>query len=132
MKLITRDTDYAVRALAFIAKNKCKLATASELVDKIKIPRPFLRKILQILTRHKILLSYKGVCGGFRLAKDPKKILITDLIDIFQGRLRFNECFFRKELCPNRRTCFLKKKIDRIEGLVTKELKSINIASLIK
>ncbi|MBU2258562.1 MAG: Rrf2 family transcriptional regulator, partial [Candidatus Omnitrophica bacterium] len=65
MKLITRDTDYALRALCFIAKNKDKVTPAPELVAKLKIPRPFLRKILQSLDKNGLLKSYKGKGGGF-------------------------------------------------------------------
>ena len=65
MKLITRDTDYAVRALCFIGQRQKRLISASELVANLKIPRPFLRKILQTLNREGILNSYKGKGGGF-------------------------------------------------------------------
>ena len=55
MKLITRDTDYAIRALCFIARFKKKIVSVSELVKVLKIPRPFLRKILQTLNKKRIL-----------------------------------------------------------------------------
>ena len=131
MKLITRDTDYALRALCFIAKGKDKIISAAELVRKLKIPQSFLRKILQVLNRKKILKSYKGQGGGFLLAVPANKILLVDLIEIFQGPLRLNECFFKKMACPRKKTCALKKKIDTIERYVLKELDSITLASLL-
>ncbi|MDD5432564.1 MAG: Rrf2 family transcriptional regulator [Candidatus Omnitrophica bacterium] len=132
MKLITRDTDYALRAVCFIEKNSNKLVTVPELVQAIRIPRPFLRKILQTLTKKRILKSYKGAGGGFELALPPNKISLIALIKIFQGSLKLNECFLRKKACPNQKTCALKKKIDKIEGLVVRELSSITIGSLLK
>jgi len=132
MKLITRDTDYALRALCFIAKLKEKIVTVSELVAKLKIPRPFLRKILQVLNRNRILKSYKGQGGGFLLAVPTNKIFLVDLIEVFQGPPRLNECFFRKMACPRKKTCALRKKIDNIERYVIKELESITLASLLK
>jgi Rrf2 family protein len=132
MKLITRDTDYALRAICFMVRHKKKIVAVSELVNKLKIPRPFLRKILQILNKKRILKSYKGSGGGFLLVKPPNKVFLVDLIEIFQGSLSLNECFFKKMACPNIRTCALKKKIDKIESYVIKELKSITIASLLK
>ncbi len=131
MKLITRDTDYALRALCFIAKRKDKIVSAAQLVKELKIPRPFLRKILQILNKKNILKSYKGQGGGFSLAVTPNKILLVDLIEVFQGPLRLNECFFKKMACPNTKTCALRKKINTIERYVIKELKSITLASLL-
>lgn len=132
MKLITRDTDYALRAACFIAKAEGRVVAVTELVQKLKIPRPFLRKILQMLSRKGILSSLKGPAGGFILAKPAGKVLLVDLIRIFQGPLRLNECFFRKMKCPNTSSCPLKKKIDRIEKYVINELQSITMASLLK
>jgi len=132
MKLITRDTDYALRALCFIAKHKKEIVPVSQLVEELKIPRPFLRKILQVLNREKILKSYKGQGGGFSLAARPKKIFLVDLIGIFQGRLSLNECFFKKIACPRQKTCALRKKINDIEKYVIRELKSITLALLLK
>lgn len=85
MKLITRDTDYAVRALCFIAENKGKIVSVSELVKVLKIPRPFLRKLLQILHRKRILKSFKGRGGGFQLAIPAERIYLVDLIKFFRG-----------------------------------------------
>ena len=132
MKLITRNTDYAVRALCFIVKKKQEIITVSMLTKKLKIPKPFLRKILQILNKNKILKSLKGQGGGFILAVSPDKIFLVDLIEIFQGALKINECIFKKRICPNVKICVLKKKIDRIERYVVSELESITIASLIR
>lgn len=132
MKLITRDTDYSVRALCFIAKSKNEVVSVSDLVKKLKIPKPFLRKILQILNAEGLLHSYKGLGGGFELARKPEKIFLVDLIRIFQGPLKLNECFFKKKYCPNIGVCPLKKQIDNLEGIVVAKLKSITISSLLK
>ncbi|MEE9316204.1 MAG: Rrf2 family transcriptional regulator [bacterium] len=131
MKLITRDTDYAIRALCFIAKSEKEIVPVSELNRNLRIPGPFLRKILQILNKKRLLRSYKGKGGGFMLALAPNKIFLADLIEIFQGSLKLNECIFKKRICPDRKTCKLKKKIDNIQKQVVSELKDITLASLL-
>lgn len=130
MKLITRDTDYAMRALIYITGRKNKMTSVSELVKKIKIPKPFLRKLLQILNKKGILKSSKGLKGGFILALKPQKILLTDLIRIFQGSFRLNECLFKREPCPRTRICPLHKVIKDIEKDVIVKLKTVTVASL--
>lgn len=116
----------------YIAKSKSKLVTAQELADKLAIPRPFLRKLLQKLNKGGLLASYKGKGGGFKLAVPPRKINLTGLIGIFQGKFRINECLFKRKICPNVRVCVLKHKIDGIEKKVARELESITIQNLIK
>lgn len=131
MKLITRNTDYAVRALCYIAKQAKGPVSAAEMVTALKIPRPFLRKILQTLSVEGLLRSTKGQGGGFSLVRPPEQILLTDLIRIFQNTIQLNECVFKKKICPNRSTCMLKKEIDGIEREVLERLGRVNIASLL-
>ncbi|MBI5144849.1 MAG: Rrf2 family transcriptional regulator [Candidatus Omnitrophica bacterium] len=132
MKLITRDTDYALRAICFIAKQKEKIVSVSDLVEGLKLPKPFLRKLLQILNKKRILKSYKGQGGGFLLVEPAGKIFLVDLIEAFQGPLELNECFLKKMRCPQMKTCALREKIKRIEKYVFNQLSSITIASLLR
>ncbi len=131
MKLVTRDTDYAVRALCYIAGKKSGLVSVTELVSELKIPRPFLRKLLQVLGKSGIVRSTKGVGGGFRLALPVSKIKLSRLIEIFQGRFEMNDCLFKKKICPNKSTCPLRKKIDGIGKYVRDQLNDITIGSLL-
>src|SRR3989338_4091183 len=130
MKLITRDVDYAIRALRYIAGEGEERGAVAELVKKLKIPRPFLRKILQVMPRRGILKAYRGQGGGFHVTKSPKEILLIDLIEIFRGELVLNECIFKKRPCSNVTTCILKGKIDAIERRVISELRAITLKSL--
>ncbi|MDO8535454.1 MAG: Rrf2 family transcriptional regulator [Candidatus Omnitrophota bacterium] len=132
LKLLSRNTDYAVRAVCYMAKDKKRIFSVRELVDALKMPRPFLRKILQVLNNKGLLRSYKGIGGGFRLARKAENIYLIDMIEAFQGPFKLNECFFKRKICPNRSSCSLKRKIDTIEGMVYKELKSITIGSILK
>jgi Rrf2 family protein len=131
MKLITRNTDYAIRAICCIAKQD-KIVTVPELVKVLGVPRPFMRKILQQLSKEKILESYKGSCGGFKLKLQPEKIFIIQIMNIFQGQVGLNGCFLKKNICPNKGKCVLRKKIHGIENNVLTQLRQINIASLIE
>ncbi len=130
MKLITRNTDYAIRALCRMAGSNADVVSVSDLVKDLKIPRPFLRKLLQVLHKEGLLESFRGRGGGFKLAAEPADIYIYDIIKIFQGPLKLNECLFRKKLCPNRKNCRLKAKIDEIEGSVVSSIKTVTLAEI--
>ena len=131
MKLINRDTEYSIQGLRYIDSRKNKIITVSELVKELRIPRPFLRKILQALNRNRILKSYKGQRGGFTLLLKPNEIFLADLIRTFQGPSEFNECLFLRKNCPDTNRCILKRKIDSIKQRVAAELKSITLESLL-
>lgn len=131
MKLVTREIDYAVRALKYLAENGKVKVPVTELVQELGITRPMLRKIMQELARNDAVISYKGNNGGFVLNKKPEDIYLIDLVEVFQGEFSMNECVQHKDICPNRETCLLRGKIEGIESNVKKELESINIESLL-
>jgi Rrf2 family protein len=130
MKLITREIDYAVRALKYIAEKGKEKVPVAELVEDLGITRPMLRKIMQELAKAGMVVSYKGNNGGFTLSKRPGDIYLLELVEIFQGKFSLNECVLNKGICPNRKSCILKGKIEDIEENVKRQLESINLKSL--
>ena len=130
MRLVNRDTDYAIRAINYIAHSENKIISVSEIAKELEIPRPFLRKVLQRLNKKEVLNSYEGRGGGFSLTVPIDKIFLVDLINIFQGPVKLIECLFTKGTCPDARYCVLRGKIERIEDFVIKELKTLTVADL--
>ncbi len=132
MKLINRDTDNAVKALLYLAKNSSRKISVIDLSDELSVSHPFLRKILQIINKEGILQSFKGKGGGFRLNRPPDKISLIEIIRIFQGPVKLNECVFKEKICPDIKTCPLRKRIKLLERSFLKELESITLAGLLK
>ena len=132
MKLLTRDTDYAVRTLGCIAAAEENTVTVTDIAKKLNMPRSFLRKILQMLSNKELLKSFKGAGGGFSLAVKPDEITIFSIIEIFQGPFQLMEHVFRGKACPEIKACPLKKKMDKIEEELIIKLKSITITDLLK
>ncbi|MFA5350317.1 MAG: Rrf2 family transcriptional regulator [Candidatus Omnitrophota bacterium] len=130
MKLITRNTDYALRALCYISKHKT-VVTVDELVEKLGVPHSFMRKILQQLNKKEILSSFKGQGGGFKLKIPPARIYVIGIMRIFQGQIELSSCFLKKDVCPNKGKCALRKKLRLIEKNMFMQLKRITIASLV-
>lgn len=65
----------------------------------LDIPKPFLSKILQQITRHKLLVSSKGPNGGFMLAKPANEISIMDIVSIIDGPDFFENCLIGLTTC---------------------------------
>ena len=91
IKLINRNTDYAARALCYMARKKEGLTSVPELVKNLSIPRPFLRKILQVLHNKGLLVSQKGIGGKIKQARDPKKISLLEIVKVFQGPIKLSK-----------------------------------------
>ncbi len=132
MKLLTKESDYAIRAIVSAARRGDGYVSSRRIAEEESIPLQFLRRILVALVKAGVVQSKEGVNGGIRLIKDPQSIRLADIIRIFQGDIRLTECLFRRKLCSNRNTCVLRRRIARIEQLVTSEFERITIADLIK
>lgn len=130
MKLLTKDTDYAIRALLVLAGNQDQYVSARKISEVEKIPFSFMRKILLKLYKKGFVDSREGGKGGFKIKKKPSKISAADIIRSFQGNIQFSECMFRKKLCHKRRDCALRRNIKEIEALVEDKFKEITIKSL--
>jgi Rrf2 family protein len=132
MRLINRKTDYALRALCVIAKGKKSVVTVEDLVEELHMPKPFLRKIFQQLSKAGLVASHRGYKGGFVLKKDAARIRLTQVMRVFQGPLELNRCLFQRDICPNRRICFLRRELEDIERHVVRRLQAITLAKLVK
>ncbi len=130
MNLINRDTDYAIRALRRMAAMPDKVFSTTDLHPELRVPRPYLRRILQTLARCGILRSLRGKGGGFMLNRPPNKIPLTDVIRAFQGEPRLIHCVLHGKLCPDSRTCPLRQTLREIETMALNKLRKTTIATL--
>ncbi|MBM3713436.1 MAG: Rrf2 family transcriptional regulator [Actinobacteria bacterium] len=132
MRLVTKQTDYAIRILLTMFKGGKDLFTTSGLAKKLKISKPFTRAILQKLNKEKVVISSKGKGGGFKMALPPDKISIVSLVEIFQGPVKLDRCLIRSDICPDIKTCVLKKKLKEIGNHITEEFKILTLDKLLK
>jgi len=132
MKVLTKNTDYAIRALLVLAAERGGYVSAKTIAARQDIPYQFLRRLLQEMIRHGLIVSKEGVQGGFMMEKDPGEISVTDLIEIFQGKVQVSECMFRKQICGNRARCVLRHEIMRIEQVVQSEFEKVTIGKLLR
>lgn len=99
--MITKTGIHAVRALAALAllPDGSRLGSAL-LAEKIGAPPNYLGKLLQTLARHGIVESQKGSGGGFRLAREPHRIRLLDVLEsIEQAPSRWDDCFLGQATC---------------------------------
>lgn len=79
--LFTKSTAYTLQALIELSKFE-KPVDVNTLADITQIPKPFLAKLLQNLSKENFIKSFKGIHGGFMLIKKPEDI---KMIDVFKA-----------------------------------------------
>jgi Rrf2 family transcriptional regulator, cysteine metabolism repressor len=132
MKLITKNTDYAIRALLALAQNMEQYVPSRDIAESSNMPYEFLRKIINQLQQAQYVVSKEGGKGGYKLAVDPQKIVVEEIITLFQGKITLSECMFRGEMCECMSDCVLRDNILKIEEMVVNEFKDLTIGKLIK
>ena len=132
MKLLTKNTDYAVRALMVLGEKPEEYVSSRDIAKAQKMPYQYVRKILKQLIKKGFVVSKEGGKGGFRIKMDPLKIELSGLIEAFQGEIQLSECMFRNAICHNRAKCVLRKNIKEIEQIVAAKFKRITIGSLLR
>ena len=103
--LVTRKTDYAVRCILYLAQAKEQVANVTEVSRQMHIPKTFLAKIFQKLAKAGLVASQRGMNGGFRLAKEPRKISLLDIMEAIQGPLCVNVCAVDRKKCKRSAVC---------------------------
>ena len=131
MKLITKDSDYALRALRYIVRSKSDRISASELAQVLGIPHPFLRGLMQRLVKKGLVGSYRGKGGGFSLTIPPEQLMITDVLEVFQGSFSLTNCVIHDSVCPEIRTCVIHRTTKRIESYAFNLIKNISIGTIV-
>jgi Rrf2 family protein len=103
---ITREGDYGIRSVLYLSRQPFKkISFVNEISEDYKIPRSFLAKILQKLVKAKLVRSYRGVKGGFSLAKQAREISLLDVIEAIEGKVYLNICLQDKKKCAFSKHC---------------------------
>lgn len=103
---INRSSEYAIRALTYLAQQKSDgFSLARDMARALDIPAPFLGKVLQPLVMRGMLQSQRGRNGGFRLALAPDEITLYEIVDSIEHLGRARQCFLGQAECTDERAC---------------------------
>jgi Rrf2 family protein len=90
---ITRQADYAVRAVLYLARlGSEQRAATSQIAQEQRIPPSFLAKIVSQLSVAGLLQTSRGARGGVSLAKPPEQISLLEVVEAIDGPIMLNEC----------------------------------------
>ena len=95
---ITLEADYAARMVYYLAKNG-KRMDAKTLSEISGVTLRFSLKILRKLVAGGIIKSYKGVQGGYELAKPASDITLCEVIETIEGPFYINRCIDDDFIC---------------------------------
>jgi Rrf2 family protein len=103
---ITRQADYAVRAVTYLARiGSERRAATSQIAQEQQIPPSFLAKIVSQLSVAGLLQTSRGARGGVSLARDPADITLLEVVEAIDGPILLNECVGDTGVCYFKDDC---------------------------
>ncbi len=103
---ITRQADYAIRAVLYLARlGPNQRAATSTVAQEQRIPPSFLAKIISQLSIAGLLHTSRGARGGVSLAREPKDISLLDVVEAIDGPILLNECVGESGTCTFEDKC---------------------------
>ena len=129
---ITRQADYALRAMLYLARlNPGERAATSQIAEKQHIPPSFLAKIISQLSIGGLIHTSRGARGGVLLSRPPVDISVLEVIEAIDGPLNLNECTTDSQSCPFGDECPLRSLWCEAQSELTNRLRNTNFASYV-
>jgi Rrf2 family protein len=129
--MLSRGCEYALQAVIYLAAQPQDSPVLQRDISKaLNIPPHFLGKVLQLLSRHQIVISQKGKSGGFLLGKSPDDITPNDIIEAIDGSTFLDDCVLGFPECGDENPCPVHPQWKKAKGIISQMLKNKNVEQL--
>ncbi|MCK5235365.1 MAG: Rrf2 family transcriptional regulator [Deltaproteobacteria bacterium] len=103
---LSKGAEYAIRGILHLSMQpEGKVSFVEEIGEAQDVPKAYLAKIFQSLTKKGFLKSTRGQGGGFTLIKPPAEITVNEVIEAMEGPIYLNDCLVSKDACERETFC---------------------------
>lgn len=132
MLRISKLADYATVILVHLVHQNTSISNAKEIAEQTHLKVPTVSKLLKMLVKNGILTSVRGSKGGYRLARVPEEIAVSEIIRIVEGRYGLTECSFKHGICFLEPYCNVQANWQIISQAIETALNQVTVADLAK
>lgn len=132
--MITRETDYAIRALLRLAQQgDGQVVSTTVLAEDMEIPYRFLRRIVLKLGARDLVQSMRGKQGGLRLARPAEDVTLLDIVEAMDPEsITLNICLGEENACPRLERCVVHDELADIQQELHTRLSVVTLATLVE
>jgi Rrf2 family nitric oxide-sensitive transcriptional repressor len=128
--MLSQTTEYALRAIVYLADHHGEAQTGEKIAAVTKVPLGYLAKIMQGLVKSGLVVSQRGLHGGFTLLRSAKDLTILDVVQAVDPIMRITTCPLHlpdhgSDLCP------LHRRLDNAMGAVETAFSRTTIVQLL-
>lgn len=133
MLKLSKKVEYALIAIRHIATMNNQISTVKEIAEKYTLPGDVLAKVMQKLTKGKLIASHQGAMGGYTLARRAEEISIMDVISVIEGtQVGIAQCFAEQpENCSIYLNCTIKNPLGKIQHNLEHVFSSMKVSEIV-
>lgn len=131
---LSKKVEYGLMAIKYIAsQGEFDPCSAKVISRKNKIPYDLLSKILQRLKKEKILISVKGIKGGYKLTKTPDKISLSTVLNAIEGTNYILDCGMHEDpnSCTIYDSCIISDPMQKIQKSIINYFNSTKLSEIV-
>jgi len=129
---LSKLTDYGILLMTQIARHSEQpLHTARDLAAETKLPLPTVSKILKELSAGGLLVSHRGMKGGYSLARGAQEISIGQILNVLEGPIGVTECGSAPGICDLEPHCPMTSNWRVISLVVRQAMENLTVLDLI-
>lgn len=131
---VSKSARYALYAVLDMARALDEPVTVGQVAERYRIPESALAKVFQQLVRSGIAVGTRGIGGGYRLARPPRKVTVLDVMDVFERSRRGQPCLLGDPGldCERDRACSLGRLFAEVDELILSTYASVTFETLVK
>lgn len=127
---INRLTDYAAVVMLSLSKYPEVSSSAAEVSQRTGIAYPTVSKVLKLLLESKLVVSHRGVRGGYVLTRPAEQISLAELVEAIEGGLSVTSCCAEAGDCIRIESCGTKSNWQLINRALLVLFQSISLRDM--
>lgn len=131
--MLSNSSKYALKAVLYLALNSDEdhKILAKNISEPINVPKAYIAKLLQELSRHGLVSSTRGPKGGFFLNEENRTRSLIQIVDVIDGEHRLKSCMLSLKDCDEKHPCPLHELVGNTKMNFIKKLEETTINDLV-
>jgi FeS assembly SUF system regulator len=132
MLRVSRLVDYATMVMTCVASHPDAVLSAAQIAEETRLESPTVGKLLKALGQAGLLESFRGINGGYRLARPAREICVAEIVEAMEGPLGMTECSHAAGQCERERGCTVQGGWRRIHRALESALRAMSLADMLQ
>ncbi len=125
----TKKTQYALRAMIILSRER-SICSLRAIAEEEEISFDYLEKVFSRLEKKGLVISKRGVSGGYFLSREPREITLKDIFDAVEEPISIVDCI--KKGCRRDKNCRASTAWKKVNKRVESALLSVKLSELVK